>query len=458
MAPRPLLLATVAIAFAALACSGSRALDDAGPGDAEQLADGGDGGDGAVLDSGGDAEGDGAIDGDEPVLPECDEASLTLADRGDLVVGGDAVRATVGPCSMDRFFFVAAQGSRVEIELTPQGMFPLLVAVAYPDEPRFEARIEVARADLRGEPVVLSFEPPRSGELALLVRPTVPDVAEGYDLALACVDGCDRLATRFPIVLVHGWTGWASIGPYEYFFGVPEALEEKGYEVFVAELDPYNSTEIRSVQLAEQLDRFLEEGHARKVDIIAHSQGGLDSRRAISTLGYGDRVSALVTVATPHRGTPITDIALGILPGDSEGALYFLLDLLGATAAGAESDAEASFYSLSEDYVQHELNPTTPDDPRVSYVSYTGLTCLLGMTCDDVCDVEIRWAYDLIYLAEGPNDGMVPVSSGPWGDFRGTIPADHFDEVGQLAGVTSPSFDHVAFYEGLAFDLAAEGH
>jgi triacylglycerol esterase/lipase EstA (alpha/beta hydrolase family) len=58
----------------------------------------------------------------------------------------------------------------------------------------------------------------------------------------------------------------------------------------------------------------------------------------------------------------------------------------------------------------------------------------------------------------GDNDGMVPTKSAHWGDFRGEIPADHFDEVGQLFGITSPNFDHRDFYLGRARDLASEGH
>ena len=135
-----------------------------------------------------------------------------------------------------------------------------------------------------------------------------------------------------------------------------------------------------------------------------------------------------------------------------------MLELLGATAVGSESDAEASFESMTTSYVQDTFNPANPDDPRVSYVSYKGKTCPLGITCGDVCDVEIRWSYDLIYLQAGDNDGIVPVSSASWGDDRGELAADHFDEVGQLFGITGPNFDHEEFYSGVALDLALEGH
>jgi triacylglycerol esterase/lipase EstA (alpha/beta hydrolase family) len=298
---------------------------------------------------------------------------------------------------------------------------------------------------------------PRSGEFFLAVRGVDVRPALSYSLSVECTAGCDLEATRFPVVMVHGWTGFGEIGPVEYFYGVYDDLMPRGYLLYIAELDPYNSTEVRSGQLAAQIDDFLVRGRARKVDIVAHSQGGLDARRAVSTLMYGDSVGALATIATPHRGTVIADIALGTLPGPGEEALFFLLNLIGATATGREQEARDSFASLTEDYVQNVFNPANPDDPRVTYISWTGLTCLYAIECGDACDVEIRWSYDIIYLNRGDNDGIVPVSSAPWGDYMGEIPADHFDEVGQLFGVTGPNFHHLEFYHDVMLEIAGRG-
>jgi len=408
-----------------------------------------------------DADPDDAADVGDATQPDvghtCGVADLEPLDLGWIDVDGVPASAMLEPCTMHQMSLAAAVGTVIEIEVTPRGLFPIVAAVTYPDAPRWDATIDLFTAEGFGAPSIHSVEVPRSGELRLLIR-TTPAVSQRYDLAVRCVSGCDRETTRYPIVLVHGWTGFEEIGPLEYFYGVPDVLRERGFPVHVVVLDPYNSIEVRSEQLAPQIDAVLEEARATRVDIIAHSQGGLDSRRLISTLGYGDRVSALVTVATPHHGTPLCDVAMGVLPGGADEALYFLLELIGATVMGRESDAEASFRSLTTQYIEDEFNPANPDDDRVSYVSWTGRTCLYGIGCDDVCDVEIRWSYDLIFLLAGENDGIVPVSSAPWGDYRGEVPADHFDEVGQLFGVTGPSFDHLQFYLERARDLAAEGH
>jgi triacylglycerol esterase/lipase EstA (alpha/beta hydrolase family) len=357
-------------------------------------------------------------------------------------------------CKMHRYFPVMCRGNTYRFTLQNISGALVLGRLDYPDATSDEPYLGFLSAG-SGTDGWLDFSPPRSGEYRLQVLSIEPEREASYRLALECPN-CSSECSRYPLVLVHGWTGFASIGPIDYFYGVPDRLRSAGYEVYTPELDPYNSTTIRSEQLAARAGEILAGARARKLNFIAHSQGGLDSRRLISTLGFADRTAALVTLATPHRGTPLADIALGKLPGPAQEALDFLLNLVGA-AAGHESDALASFASLTTEYLENEFNPENPDEPGVSYLSWTGFTCPLGFSCGDVCDVEIRWSYDLIYLSAGDNDGIVPVSSAPWGEYRGTIPADHFDEVGQVMGVTGTNFDHLEFYLELARELARRG-
>ena len=393
----------------------------------------------------------------------CDPAAPLLVERGLLSAPAAAL---VDPCGLHRWYLVAPSESTLEI--TVRGADAGVEAVvAYPDllaADAWQDPLAPPFASAAGAPAARALAAPRSGELALYVRPQDPQLAAAYDLEVRCVAGCERETTRFPVIWVHGWTGFESIGPLTYFFGVRDHLEPLGYPMSIAVLDPYNSSEVRGGQLAAQVDAALAEWRARKVILIGHSQGGIDSRYVVSSLGYGDRVDALLTIASPHRGTFITDLALGLAPGPVEVALSGLLNLLGAVTADAKSDALASFYSLSEAHMQGEFNPQNPDDPAVAYISYTGRTCATidfldpKNGCDDLVDPLLLWAYDLLKLARGPNDGLVTVESAQWGDYRGEMIADHIDEVGQIAGITDPDFDHRAWYLARVRDLAAEGH
>ncbi|MCY1053570.1 triacylglycerol lipase [Nannocystis sp. SCPEA4] len=411
--------------------------------------------------------GQGQTTGETTGAPACDPTDLALVERDYLGVGEDVLGETLPACSEHRWYVAFPDESSWQIRLTRTGgAGPLRATVAYPDEPAALVwQTGLAPPLVSGEqPAEAIFAVPRSGEFAIHVRSDSPDQASDYNLEFVCSIGCGRETTRFPIVLVHGWTGFEAIGPITYFYNVFDELVGLGYPVEVAILDPYNSSTVRSGQLAEQVDEFLVAQRARKVDLLGHSQGGIDSRAVVATHGYGDRVSALVTIASPHRGTYITDLALGLAPGSVEAALGFLLNFVGAVSAQQKSDAEASFYSLSEHYMQDEFNPSNPDDPRVKYISYTGRTCdaaaflIPGNHCNDLVDPLIGWGYALLQLARGDNDGLVTVDSAKWGEYRGEMIADHIDEVGQLLGVTDLDFDHLLFYTDLARDLAAEEH
>ncbi len=419
---------------------------DAGWTDGNVVGDAGDGGgDSSEMDAGRTCDGS-------------DISDLPLVEAGRLALGTSVRDQIQEACQVDEWSFAAPSGASIQLGLASVGLQQVRAQILWPDDTKAASPIAEVTAPGGRAPRQVTFVPERSGEFMVRVFTRDPTAQEHYSLELSCLDHCRLVTTRYPILLVHGWTGFDQIGPLTYFYGVADALTEDGYLVHAVQLDPYNSTEIRSLQLTDQVLDFLVESRSRKVDLIAHSQGGLDCRRMISTIGLGDRVSALVTIATPHHGTPVADVALGYLPGATDEALDFLLNLLGATVTGSQSDAKAAFRSMSRRYVEDEFNPSNPDDPRVEYLSWTGLTCPFGRRCGDVCDVEIRWSYDLIESMEGDNDGIVPVDSAVWGEYQGTLPADHFDEVGQIAGVTGPNFDHIEFYRMVAGELAARGH
>ena len=42
-------------------------------------------------------------------------------------------------------------------------------------------------------------------------------------------------------------------------------------------------------------------------------QEGLDSRYVVSELGYADRVDSVTTISTPHRGSILADVSLGLV-------------------------------------------------------------------------------------------------------------------------------------------------
>lgn len=271
--------------------------------------------------------------------------------------------------------------------------------------------------------------------------------------------------TRYPIVLHHGLFGFDRILVLDYFYEVKATLEREGHVVRTMRVSPVNSMEVRALQLAEQIDAVLAETGAGKVNIIAHSMGGIDARHMISVLGYGDRVASLVTIGTPHRGSPVADLARSVVDrkGRRMAAALDRLFLGGShhrarmTLMG-DIDLQAALWSLSEKHLRGaEFLATHGDDPRVVYESFAGHSSMSGLGAADRVHPLLVLPYTYLRGVAGDNDGLVSVESARHGLDRGTVPADHINMIGQLFGNTSRDFQHRQFYARLATNLSARG-
>ena len=447
----------------ALAACGGDDVGGTGPGDTEGSATGpgdtGESGSADAAESGETSQAETDTEtGTDTGEPACDPTMPEQVERAFLRPGDSESGVELTACDNHVWWVSAADGTQLTISIDSTEAVD--VAVSYPDAPSFQNPIAADTFHLPGE---LSFDSPRSGEFAVIVRPVNPgddpELTLDYDIAVACTNECGLETTRFPIVMVHGWTGFENIGPLDYFYGVRPDLEGLGYPIAVAVLDPYNSVDVRGEQLVDFVEATLGARRARKVNLFGHSQGGIDSRYVASPAGgaLGGQVGAVITLGTPHQGTPFTDIALGLIPGPAEQVLVFLLNFLGA-AQSQQSDVEASLYTLSETYMQGEFNQVYVDDPSVEYLSWMGETCPLGIGCQDSVDPLLLFSYELIEMVAGANDGLVPESSAMWGEFLGLIPADHIDQIGQIAGVTGLNYDHIEFFRDNARMLRERGH
>ncbi len=116
--------------------------------------------------------------------------------------------------------------------------------------------------------------------------------------------------TKYPIVLVHGFLGWDTIAGLNYWYQIPEGLKSDGATmVYEVELSQSNSDVVRGEQLLAQVQQILATTGAKKVNLIGHSQGGLDARYVAAV--QPELVASVTTVATPHLGSPVADAIAG---------------------------------------------------------------------------------------------------------------------------------------------------
>lgn len=279
----------------------------------------------------------------------------------------------------------------------------------------------------------------------------------------------------FPIVLAHGLFGFDKLGPLDYFYGIKDTLTATGRQVLAGRVDAVQSAEVRGAQLVVLIEAFRLQTGAPKVVVIGHSQGGLDARWAAAH--DPDSIAAVVTVATPHLGSPVADVASAILPGNSSAALDALADFFGLSTDGSSSSFAGALHSLTSAGAA-EFNANTPDVPGMPYFSIAGRSGLAGSgscpagaqpfmtTWDgdrDPLKLELLPVAGILAAAALPDtpthDGLVTVDSATWGTFLGCVPADHLDEVCQIAG-QSPGigngFDCLAMWSGLEAFLRSQ--
>lgn len=67
-------------------------------------------------------------------------------------------------------------------------------------------------------------------------------------------------------------------------------------------------------ELAERIHQIINETGCQKVNVIAHSKGGLDMRAAIAFTDVVSYVASLTTINTPHRGCQFADYLLTQIP------------------------------------------------------------------------------------------------------------------------------------------------
>ena len=249
-----------------------------------------------------------------------------------------------------------------------------------------------------------------------------------------------------PIILAHGIFGFDKLRlgalEWRYFGGIERGIRARGHPVHVTGVHPVASVKHRAEQLAGQIDGFLREIGEPKAVVIAHSMGGLDSRYMISKLGMAEKVAALVTIATPHRGSPQADFYCE--NPASKYVAFPLLEYIGISTEGGRDLTTASAVKFNE---------TVQDVPGVPYFSVT-TACPTPLV-----PLILQPGYWLIRHKEGPNDSLVSMKSSTWGKHLTTWPVHHMHAINRRfpMDALNPVKSIVPLYLALLDRLAQEG-
>ncbi len=251
------------------------------------------------------------------------------------------------------------------------------------------------------------------------------------------------------IVLAHGVLGFGALPGMplllNYFNGVAAHLGRQGHTVIAPQVNPIGSVAQRGGQLAAAI--LAVPPSQERLNLIAHSMGGLDARFALRNVpGVAERVKTLVTIGTPHRGSPVADAVVA-----HTGPLFVqvpkpVVELL-QTNAGGLRDLTTS--------VAGQFDDSTPDVDGVRYIEVAGDASMGGREL-----LLFKLAKVIGQIQGEVNDGVVTRSSAlrEGTEHLDDWPVDHAGEIGWSLEPTSffsfsrPLFappEHLARYDAI---------
>lgn len=255
---------------------------------------------------------------------------------------------------------------------------------------------------------------------------------------------------KYPVILVHG----IIIRDFKYFraFGrIEKILKKEGYEVYTAPIDAFGTVENNAEQLKEFVSRVLSESGAEKVNLIAHSKGGIDSKYMIRNLGMEEAVASLTTLCTPHKGSQWATKIYG-LPMFVKKFIAFWLNFWYRIFGDKHPDSLAVCEQLR--FVNDIETDTLNFSDKVYCQSYSSV---LKRSRDDFI-----MGIPLIFSKHWENDnsdGLVSVEASKFGEYRGNASEDsisHSEIVG--FALSKKKREKVyAFYLSLCAELAERG-
>ena len=217
------------------------------------------------------------------------------------------------------------------------------------------------------------------------------------------------------VILHHGLLGGGMrIGRLKWgsFRHINTFIAASGYPVFVSAVHPTASVQRRAGELQKWILSLLPQLRGEPIILVAHSMGGLDARYLLAKSDLSRHIAALVTVCTPHHGSPLADWVLEHF-GRSFKALSWAEKF--GLEIGAVPDLTCERCAI--------FNQQIPNVPGVRYYSVGASRPFRDMPA------FAKFSHAIISKSDGPNDGLVSVRSAKWGTYLGTWRADHWQSV-----------------------------
>jgi uncharacterized alpha/beta hydrolase family protein len=224
-----------------------------------------------------------------------------------------------------------------------------------------------------------------------------------------------------PVLLIHGYKS----GPEVWNQWLPE-LQEDGIRAKAVRFsidDDCGSSKSHAQQLEKIVRDFKAETRSDKINIVAHSKGGLDARLYLSNNPSSDDVSKLIMIGTPNLGSPAATLAKYnaaivmmfypmMYPYLTE---FFCLPALNDLVEGSE----VSVVGINENTDYYTIAGIWTPRPYLTFFDQNDSNCPQSSWLP-----LQRWTGD--YIVGGEDDGIVPLSSAASRQFENIGVTDNY--------------------------------
>ena len=261
--------------------------------------------------------------------------------------------------------------------------------------------------------------------------------------------------TKYPILMVHG-VFFRDSRYFNYWGRIPKELEQNGATVYYGNHQSAASIEESGRELAQRIKSLVAELGCEKVNIIAHSKGGLDCRYALAELDIAPYVASLTTINTPHRGCLFADCLLTKISPKLKDKVALAYNNTLKKFGDANPDFLTAISQLTASYcADFNQRMKAPD----------------GVYCQSVGSVlpkarggkfPLNFSHHIVSYYDGENDGLAGERSFPWGERyiclrpRSSRGISHGDMI-DLNRQNFDGFDVREFYVNLVNELKNEG-
>lgn len=258
------------------------------------------------------------------------------------------------------------------------------------------------------------------------------------------------MPTKYPIILAHGIAA-KQLKVLNAFGKIGHELEKEGYKVYIADTDGFGSIESNAKQLKSFIKDLQEKYGYEKVNIIAHSKGGLDAKYMITKLYMEDHVASLTTLCTPHKGSIIAS-KIWNLPMPIKKILAFFIDMFYCLFCGDKHPD--SLRACQQLRAVDEAEETLQFSYKVYCQSYS---TSIGKAKDCfimALPMKLQHHYEI-----QDNDGMVSEESAQFGCYRGKcldVPVSHVQII-DLFSKKSQKEKIYSFYKQVCSELSEMG-